>query len=459
MARFARFALPMLAAATAVMTGCGGGDERTADDIIADEQLLTEDLAAYQSDVVEATVDTPLGRRMTLETLPFGLAWDLNLRAPVHAAWHSPQVPELVFFQLQTGEVQAVELETGLTRWSTQPLPRRIHLEPFVARNSVSEVAGQSYNDDRLYIISGDHLFVFDAIYGQLIWSHHLGQRGSGGFQPSSGPMAIGFGESLRVFIGDWEGRVRVLTFNEEAERSYVLWQWNLQDAPTATPAGASNEIYVVDHGGTISSFALERELNWQYEALSPLLGSPLVRGRSLYVGGRDNVVHVLNRLSGREYGRVFLGAPVVRKPFAFNREPRRVYVWVAPEEGARAGLYAIHTADDTIAYESVTLDNGDPRTVEVERLGQDWFVPGVSRLVGSSPVYLYLTRPQSNVVLAVNRDTGVVDWHWDLAAENHAAGAIEHVIEYQDPTDEARSIIAIDSTGRVITYRLFGQY
>ena len=74
----------------------------------------------------------------------------------------------------------------------------------------------------------------------------------------------------------------------------------------------------------------------------------------------------MLNRLSGRSYGKVFLGYPIVRQPFAYNREPRRVYVWSpADSEG---GLYAIHTADDTIAYEDVTFSNGDARTVEVER-------------------------------------------------------------------------------------------
>ena len=167
----------------------------------------------------------------------------------MHTSWYSANVPELVFFQLVTGEVQAVELDSGLTKWITRPLPKLIKHPAFLARNFEAVSAGVNLTDDRMYIISGDYLFCFDAIYGQLIWRHHLAQSGQNGFQPSSGPMAVGFRDSLRVFVGDWEGRVR----------SYLQRGSSAPIRPVAVESAfrancgcwsKDNEVYVVDHSG-----------------------------------------------------------------------------------------------------------------------------------------------------------------------------------------------------------------
>ena len=56
---------------------------------------------------------------------------------------------------------------------------------------------GTFSNDDRLYCISDDTLFCFDAIGGQLIWRMNLP------FSPSTGPLALGTEGDLRVYIGD----------------------------------------------------------------------------------------------------------------------------------------------------------------------------------------------------------------------------------------------------------------
>lgn len=432
-----------------VLAACGGQREQE----VQPEQVVKVDV---EQRPLEATVAETDGVARPLAVNPFEFAWDLRLPAPVHATWMSPNLKGLWFVQLTTGEVHGIDVFSGVTRWTSRPLPKPITLPPFVQRMPVLETStGQTRYEERLYIISGDQLFVIDCAYGQLIWRHEIGKAGQYGFQPASGPYAAGIEKNLRVFVGDWEGRVRVITWNAEYERPYVTWQWNLRAVPTAQPDGHEELVYVGDRGGTLSCFGMDRDLLWTYDAKSPILGGVLVRGRSVYFGANDNVLHVLNRLSGAELGNLYLGAPIRRPPFAFDAEPLRVYAWTEGSE-SQSGLRAIHTADDNILLRDVQLDYD--KHLEVSRLGEEWFLPGITRLVGSSPKYLYAMRPGSSVVLAVDRDSGDVAWHWDLNGEREDEDHhVVHVTEYVDPSDEVRAIVTVDREGRVVAYRLFG--
>ena len=82
--------------------------------------------------------------------------------------------------------------------------------------------------------------------------------------------------------------------------------------------------------------------------------------------------------------------------------------------------------------------------------------VPGVSRILGSSPRHLFLARNQGNTVLAVDRKTGRVEWNWDLGAEMKD---VNHIVQYADPTDGVRTIVAGNLQGKIRAWRLFGQF
>lgn len=458
----------ILLAAGALLLLAGCGEQRQ-----ADAPRVQSDLLATRRQVPlpnQTGPDRPLG------TNPFSLSWDLQFPSPVHSSWIGPQIPELMFFQLENREIHAVEVYSGMTRWATPPLPRLIDLPPFVARLVIpaADAKKRNLNDDRLYVISGDLLFCYDAQFGELIWRLQLSEEGLYGFEPCSGPYATGMGKNLRVFIGDWEGRARVITFSEERGRPYVLWQWNLQNPPTCTAEGSDEFTYVADQGGKLSCFTLERNLSWQFDCLAPIFGSPLTRGTRLYVGDDNGVLHVLNRLSGRELNKQFLQARLRRQPMAFKAEPQRIYVW-ADLGGNNGGLHAITTQADSIPLEnaSVTIKTegntpigGDAKLVETERLQPDWMVAGINRLVCSSPAHLFVMPPHGTRVYALNRKTGNFDWNFDLEQvgdRDEKAGVpqrrIVHITQYLDPTDTIRSIITSDANGRVIAYRLFGQY
>lgn len=436
--------------AAALIAGCGSAPERQAN---RREQVNAEIVARAKVEYQPTMVADADGPKRTLAELPFDLAWDLPLKAPVHASWIGPETKNLLMVQLITGEVQCLDVFSGKTLWVTQELPKPITLPPHVHREVDRNLeTGQTTIDDRLYIISGDELFVFDCVYGQLIWRYHLGQTGEYGFQPCSGPYAHGQGDNLRVYIGDWDGRIRVISRHVTGV-GYHAWQWNLLAVPTAQPIGFEGLTYVGDRRGHLHCFGIDREKKWEENLRGALKGRPLVRGFNLYAGTSDNVFNVLNRLSGQSMGKLYLGAEMTEQPFSFRSEPRRVYVWTSnhPE---LAGLHRIKTMDDRIPLEDFLTEK---IPLEVNRLATDWFLPGFTTLVGSSPGHLYLTRLNSSVIVAIDRETGKPDWHWDLNDGLTGQQQLAHLSTYQDATDDLRVIVTADHTGLLKVYRLFG--
>lgn len=437
-------------------TGCSRSDDRAA-------QASANEAERRQAPTVLVPDAAGLdGPARSLEDLPFEYSWDLQLPSPVHMSWKDPQLPELVFFQLQNGQIHAINARSGETQWVTRRLHRLLEHPAYARRLQRSgERTGETVNDDRLYAIAGDTLFCFDAVYGQLIWRHDLASSGGRGFLPSTGPVFQGSLGSQRIFIGDWEGRVQVIAHDEETRATYREWQWNTHAVPVAQPVAATDGLtYVADIEGFLHCFATERDLRWSFNSVSRISAPPLVRGRTAYLGSQANVLHVLNRLSGEEIARLVLDGPVTRQPMAFSGESDRIYVWTGPS--GRRSLHSIRTLPDEVQYRDV-----DKFPLEIERVQVDWSVRNVDRLVASSPRHLFVTRPgRGDRVIAINRRSGQVDWHWDIDRDRAGGdgrmgrgGRTQQIVDYHDPRDAQRSIFTIDASGYVVAYRLFGQF
>jgi len=339
---------------------------------------------------------------------------------------------------------------SGATRWVSEPLPRPLKLEPYVARVELRNQDGKSYNDDRLYVVDDDVLFCYDLQSGQIIWRYELP------FSASSGPLAVGSGGDLRVYIGDWQGRVRVVTLQPDGQFPYEAWQWNVQSDFSASPMQRESLVYIGDHKGVMHCFALDRDEKWSFDAGGLINGSAVARDRVLYFGNTDNVIFAINRLTGEKYGQLNLNGPVNRAPFFFNGENTRLYAWVDSKEHTVAGLYALRAIPDTISFADNTSEKPHP-PLEIVRMAEDWHFPGVTRVVGSTPQHLFATYRDSTVILAIRRDTGSLDWAWDCAEERGEKHSSVGMTSYQDPTDLNRSIYTYDASGKVIVYRFFG--
>lgn len=400
-----------------------------------------EDLGATSATAQALVVDAPVRK---LADTPFEQLWDLRFPSPVWTCYQSADVPETLFFQLQSGELAAVDAMSGHTRWITTPLPELLKLPPYATRNRIPGTKqGEFINDDRLYVVAQDILTSYDVTSGQVVWSYQLP------FGPSTGPCAIGPDANLRVYLGDWAGYMRVVTLHPEKRFPYIAWQWNISASSLHQPVVAEEQVYLGDQQGKIHSFRTDRDQAWEFNAGGAVNGAPAVRGKSLFVGGNDNILFALNRLTGEELGRLVLNGPVNRQPLVFDTDPERIFVWVdSPQVG---GLYAIRAQD-------ALVPGGDglrpPR--EVMRFAQEWYLPNADTLVSSTPQYLYVTTSTApNRVLAVSRTTGRIDWQLDLAAEQGKAPA--YLASYHDRSDRLRMIITGAADGRVVTYRFFG--
>jgi PQQ-like domain len=403
-----------------------------------------------------ATVAVKPEKPRTLNETSFELSWDLQLPKQIRNAWISPELPDTIFFQVKdTFEIFAVDAYSGHTRWVTPAFDKPARLLPGASVATSVSKGGEVKTDERIWVITDDTLFSFDAKYGQLVWRYELP------FSPSTSPLAVGSDAAQRIFVGDWEGRMQVLTYNSEKQFPYVNWQMNLGQPMTGAPTHRDGLVYQGDHKGHVRCFKLDRHLVWEFDTGAPIFAAALTRGRVLYVGNDNNTIYALNRMSGERLGALYMHGAIKRGLFSFDGEPNRIYAWVEAGGGKPAGLYAIKTQSDTVPFTDAAK-----HALEVERMGIEWFVPGFDRLVGSTPEHLFVTKGTSTIIHALHRATGKVMWSWDTN-ELHKQFRDEKgkpqpreavfIAQYQDSRDANRSLFTADATGRVIAFRVFG--
>ncbi len=436
-----------LVAATLALGGCGSDR----DDAPAPKATKTSSPAPASTAKADGAEQV-----RKLKDTSFEHSWDLQLPKRIRNAWISPELPDIIFFQVvDTYEIYAVDAYSGNTRWVTPAFDKPARLLPGASRSTAINRQGESATDDRLWVIADDTLFSFDATFGQIVWRWALP------FSPSTSPVVVGADATQRVFLGDWEGRLRVVTNHPEKNFPYTLWQWNLHQPLSAEPVAYEGQIYVGDHSGKVHCFKLDRDLVWSFDSGAAVYGSVLTRGRVLYVGNDNNTLYALNRLSGERVGALYMNGAIKRAPFAFDGEPGRIYLWVEASTEKPAGLYAIKTQSDTVPFAEPTK-----HPLEVERLGVEWFVPHFDRLVGSTPEHLFVSKGDSTVIHALHRATGKVMWSWDTNEMHQAyldvrgrpdARQAVFVAQYQDSRDQNRSLYTADATGHIIAFRVFG--
>ncbi len=446
-----------------VVTGCWrGGDAEVESEPPDEVAAATVDTEAHEPIMlpIEERNRGSIPRR-DLDDIPFEFSWDLKMPMPVHTSWISPNVPELIFFQLTNGEIHAIHHKTGKTKWVNQVhMPALLLYEPFVNRSVTRGGDEGDERVDRLYIVSDDMLYVVDGEYGQLIYRYHLGRKGRVGFQPSTGPCVQGSAENAQVFLGDWEGRVRTITYNQEKERAFLEWQYNLYATPVARPVGAAGITYFGDQKGVLRAFGRRRRDLWDFDLKGPIAGPPAIRDLNLYAGSDAGILYVLNRLSGVEMSHLPFGDPIKRQPFYFTGEPARMYVWTS---GEVPGLHAIYAEPDKVQY----TEDERRYPLQVVRLAKEWYVAEVDRLVSSSPRHLYVVNSEDpSMVHALNRKTGRFEWRWEIDADRAGGqgmygrgGPVDQITTYQDPDDLNRSIFTVDKDGYIVAYRLYGQF
>ncbi len=403
--------------------------------------------------------DAPPARRMS--DLAFERNWDVQLPGAVEGAWITPALPDLMLVQVAPRhELVAIDITSGDTKWVSIPFVRAFdpRLPPASAHTRITvegSTKGQSaIYEDRIYVTVDDTTFSLDAGSGHVVWRKTLN------FAPSGGALAVGGDATLRLFQPDFDGRMQVLTAIPFPRN---LWQYNLRSTVSHPPVERDGLVYAGDSSGNMSCFKLDRELVWQFHAGGPFTSAPAIRDRALFAGNHDNILWVLNRLSGDELGHLNFNGPIRKSPLVFPGEPQRVFVWVSDPSPEIGGLYAVKTVPDTIPF----TENKNRYPREVMRMAIDWHLAGVDAAIGSTPEHLFCTSGSSLVVRAVNRRTGKVDWTWDPEADRIAtaqaakqnpsdAPPITRLIGYHDGADRNRSLFTVDASGKIVAWRLF---
>jgi hypothetical protein len=397
-----------------------------------------------------------------LKNTPLERSWDLQLPHPVLRSWISPDLPHLVFFQVKESfEIFALDYASGKPVWVSPGFPKPPKVPPTCSRALVSGVGSTAIWDDRTWVVSDDTLYSFEAVYGQTVWRHELP------FAPSTGPLGIGPHGNQMVFMGDWDGRIHVITYNVERNFSYELWQMNLHATVVAPLVHTQGLVYAADQEGGVHCFKLDRAEQWKAETRAPIFGGLVTRDRVLFVGNEDNKLFAFDRLNGNLLGTLFVNGPMRKAPLVFKSEPDRVYVFIDHADPAIGGLACIRTQPDLLTVVQTDAES-TKKTREIMRLDVMWRIPNIGRLVGSTPLHLFVTGtdPAKRAqIIAINRRFGRVDWTWNCSEEHVAEtkdkqwypAQVVHITEYQDPSDQNRSIFTVDETGHIIAYRMFG--
>ena len=385
----------------------------------------------------------------SLAQVPLSNLWEIKLPAPVHGSWLSRHIPDLLIIQFAGSHaLWGVSASSGAVLWQSHALSTDLGSDPATVRTSTQTTSGAQVHDDRIYVLDRDVLLCLDGRSGAVIWRFYLP------FSPASGPAVHGSVGDLSVVLADWKKRVQIVGIHADTNRPYVKWRHGLEAVATASATIDGGQSIVVDHAGTVSCFGLERNLIWETRIGGLLWNPALATGKLLVVGTDDHALVALDRYAGEELGRIYLDAPITRTPFVFQNDPGLVYAWSDRGHDHERGLWGLEIRRDEIKLSSVTDARGEPTQRGVVRMAKRFFVPGASRLVGSTPTQL-LVMNDAGSISAIDRQTGVTQWRW--AVTDDGREPVIHVTTYLDPTDQVRTVFLADAGQRLTAYRFFG--
>ncbi|MBN1442911.1 MAG: PQQ-binding-like beta-propeller repeat protein [Planctomycetes bacterium] len=151
-------------------------------------------------------------------------------------------------------------------------------------------ISSANFAGDRVLFGSYDAcLYCLDAAAGKLVWKFE-----TGGPVHSSPPLAGG-----KTFVAGCDSTLRVIDVATGEE----VWQLEMSGYSAASPAVVGSVLYVGTFENEVIAVDFEaKKLLWTYrhpEKQFPFYGSAAVCGDRLVVGGRDRMIHCIDRRTG----------------------------------------------------------------------------------------------------------------------------------------------------------------
>ena len=233
---------------------------------------LCPEANAAQRDTPHKPLPTPL--------LPAEEAWNASLPSPASAAGTLDL--QRVYIPLQSGQVIALNRETGMTEWSAELMSS---WPPMIS-------------DGVLYVASASELFALRAASGEPLW--HVSLDAKLMVAPAlQGDMVV-------VLLEPDQLRALRLSDGSEAWRRPI-------PVPSASPSMRADMAgVVVASGNRVSRFgSSDGQLAWERE-LGGTLSAPFIAGDRVFVGSTDNYLYALDSSTGRLLWRFGTGGDVV---------------------------------------------------------------------------------------------------------------------------------------------------
>jgi outer membrane protein assembly factor BamB len=241
-------------------------------------------------DRVFAATDQPEGRVHALQVASGSQVWQVStgyVHVPLTLAG------EHLIVLTRSGWIYAIRKHTGEVAWHRRLPSSRIPALPL--------------DGERLLVTSFDSLFVVQVADGRVT------RR-----VPAPGPVTAPWQRAGAGLIGVTGDSTLIVL---EPEALAVLGRVRLDSPVLTTPALWGDTLYCVTQMGTVWQIQLEppfpaqrlAELRW------PAVGTPVVLGGWLLVGGADGVLRALDRASGAEAWRLQLGRPAEAAPLVLG--------------------------------------------------------------------------------------------------------------------------------------------
>ena len=191
------------------------------------------------------------------------------------------------------GRLRAVDLTTGLPRWSF-PVGEDVPSHP-VLRQGV------------LHLTSGTRVLALDEASGEQRWRYDAPVVL---FTPPT-PDDRG-----TLFVADYVGTVLAL----DAASGALRWQARTGGRQGADPVLAVDGSVLVGSGDTVYAFdAANGDERWRYTARGELTGAPAAADGLVHLGSRDHSLHTLDLATGRLRWKLDTGGEITGSPVAFE--------------------------------------------------------------------------------------------------------------------------------------------
>jgi outer membrane protein assembly factor BamB len=212
--------------------------------------------------------------------LPAEEAWNVPLPSAPSAQGALDE--HRAYIPLQSGQVVALNRETGASEWS---IDAKTSWPALVDKGSV-------------YIATAREVVAVRATNGESMWTSSL----------DGDVMAVPALQGTTLVILTKPDQLRALRTSDGSE----IWKSMIRALPGAVTMAADTTGVNIVAGSTVTRFSLDGgQFEWERE-LSGTLGSPAVAGNRVFVGSTDNYLYALDAGNGRLAWRVRAGGDVV---------------------------------------------------------------------------------------------------------------------------------------------------